>query len=138
MKDRTYCTLILAAPPSAALQAVLDKTLGEPTDTFSLLEHSWEEINYGMLPGEVENYLTSTGTPFAWRAGRGYEYDASVMLFDPAIAPAVVTFYESYDGSILLTLDEATDSARVAAALRWDAWLDEMRNRANAAAQMLP
>jgi hypothetical protein len=137
MSDRTYCILILASPPTPELMERLTSALGEPTDVDSPIQYGWEEVNYGSLPEAVESHLIGTGTPFAWRSGRGDEYDASVMLFDPAIAPAVATFHEAYDGSILLTLDEATDSARLAAALRWNAWLDDMYNRANTAVRML-
>lgn len=100
-----------------SLTALLDDTLVIEEESTNLWYFS--EVNWGILPDEVIDWLVGHQVPFAWTWGSGANYGQGVTLYSGEDEPSSW----GRDGTFLmLNLEQAADPQQLAQALALQEW----------------
>ena len=131
MGDRVWCVLIVGGDIArrdlpafgAALSeagAELEFGRGSIAEMLEAGEShiGFPDVAHGEAPAALTEYLAGQGVAYAWRWDGGLGFGPGAIFYDPATREAAE--FHIADQEIALTIDEANDPEKRAAANRWN------------------
>lgn len=125
MGDRTYCALTFWKGTHVGeyqtLMQTITNLLGYPEFHSGTPNNlGFEEVNWGLLPSDIEADLRNRGFSYIWEWEAGGSYPAGITMYDAT--SGTDAGFTVIDGNIVLHLYQASDPVTLANAKNWDSW----------------